>query len=97
MRGVLVTMTRETTGEGAGSEARLIDDAYMIWVAAATECTQALRTWFTAPAANSADAYAIYRAALDREEAAAHDLQLLRTVTTDAPPSPRSGTRSSRA
>ena len=89
-------MTREITQEGTGSEARLIDDAYMIWVAAATECAQALQTWFTATSHDSADAYATYRAALDREEAAAHDLQLLGTATTDASHAPRSGMRSSR-
>ena len=95
MRGVLVTMTREIAREGARGEARLIDDAYTIWVAAATECARALRTWLTATSRNSTDAYFTYQAALDREEAAAHDLQLLETVSTDAPSGRRSGIGSS--
>jgi hypothetical protein len=76
-------MTHQIAGEDAGSEARLVDQAYLVWVAAATECARALRTWLTATSRNSADAYRTYRAALDREEAAAHDLQLLQTVSTD--------------
>lgn len=79
-------MTWEIGHARAGSEARPIDDAYTIWVAATTECARALRTWFTATSRNSGDAYWTYQAALDREEAAAHDLQLLETVNTDAPP-----------
>ena len=95
MRGVLVTMTREIAQDGAGSEGRLIDDAYAIWVAAATECARALRTWFTSTSRNSTDAYWNYRAALDREEAAAHDLQLLETQSPDVVRPDRSGMRSS--
>jgi hypothetical protein len=95
MRGVLVTMKREIAQEGRGSETHLIDDAYMIWVAAATECARALRTWFASSSRNSTDAYLNYRAALDREEAAAHDLQLLETVSPDAVRSDRRGRQSS--
>jgi hypothetical protein len=84
MRGVLVTMKREIAQEARGSEARLIDDAHRIWVAAATDCARALRSWFRSTSRNSTDAYWNYRAALDREEAAAHDLELLETVSPDA-------------
>lgn len=96
MRGVLVTMTREIAQEGAESEERLIYDAHRIWVAAATECARALRTWLTSSSCDSTDTYWRYRAALDREEAAAHDLQLLETVSPDAGRPDRSGMRSSR-
>ena len=88
-------MKREIAQEGGGSEARLIDDAYTIWVAAATECARALRTWFSSSSRNSTDAYWNYRAALDREEAAANDLQMLETVSPDAARSDRSRRQSS--
>jgi hypothetical protein len=88
-------MRREIAQEGAGSERRLIDEAYLIWVAAATECARALRTWFTSTSRDSTDAYWNYRAALDREEAAARDLQLLETVSPEALRSGRAGLRSS--
>jgi hypothetical protein len=88
-------MRREIAQEGAGSERRLIDDAYQIWVVAATECARALRTWFTSTSRDSTDAYWNYRAALDREEAAAHDLQLLETASPEAARAGRSALRSS--
>jgi hypothetical protein len=52
---------------------RLVDDAYMTWFAAARECERALRAWQRA----EPRAYWAYRAALDREEAAARDLERL--------------------
>jgi hypothetical protein len=52
---------------------RLIDGAYMAWLVAERECEQALRDWQE----ERPGAYWGYRAALDREEAAAHDLQRL--------------------
>jgi hypothetical protein len=88
-------MKREIAQEDRGSETRLIDDAYMIWVAAATECARALRTWFASTSRNSSDAYWNYRAALDREEAAARDLQLLETSSPDASRSDRCRRQSS--
>ena len=54
---------------------RLLDDAHIAWIAAQNECTEALRAWFAAPRFERA--YYAYRAALDREEAAALDLQRL--------------------
>lgn len=56
---------------------RLIDDAYMAWLVAESECEQALRMWCEgSPRARQA-MYFSYCAALDREEAAARDLQRL--------------------
>lgn len=63
---------------------RLLDDAYMAWRAAEGECEEALQSWLDRAHAR---AYPAYRAALEREEAAARDLQRLseiagvRTVT----------------
>ena len=56
---------------------RLLDDAYITWFAAESECEQALRAWFGATPNTRAGAYASYRAALDREDAAARDLERL--------------------
>jgi hypothetical protein len=56
---------------------RLLDDAQMAWQQAELECGQALTAWRDGAPALSADGYLRYRAALDREEAAARDLQRL--------------------
>jgi hypothetical protein len=53
---------------------RLLDDAHFAWLTAEIESEQALREW-TRTASTSA--YRCYCAALDREEAAAGDLQRL--------------------
>jgi hypothetical protein len=58
---------------------RLLDDAYMAWVAAESEAGQALRSW--SEASGHGAAYQAYRAAVDREEAAARDLQRLHELT----------------
>jgi hypothetical protein len=60
---------------------RLLDDAHLTWVAAEVESEHALRAWFTAGASHRATAYPAYRAAVDREEAAARDLQRLSELT----------------
>ena len=69
------TMDFETRRQIALIGLRLLDDACMAWTAAEIEAEQALRAWL----AGSRDraAYHAYRAALDREEAAARDLQRL--------------------
>jgi hypothetical protein len=54
---------------------RLADDAYLAWLSAESESGHALRAW--CEAGNASAAYFAYRAALDREEAAALDLQRL--------------------
>jgi hypothetical protein len=60
---------------------RVLDDAHMTWVAAEVESEHALRAWFTGAEAGSAAAYLVYRAAVDREDAAARDLQRLCELT----------------
>jgi hypothetical protein len=60
---------------------RLLDDAHMTWVAAEVESEHALRAWFKGPASHHAAGYLAYRAAVDREEAAALDLQRLSDLT----------------
>lgn len=56
---------------------RLLDDAYLAWFSAESEAETALRAWFGSAGSTRAGAYLIYRAALDREEAAARDLERL--------------------
>jgi hypothetical protein len=60
---------------------RSLDDAQMTWVAAEVESGQALRAWLKGAASHRAAAYAEYRAAADREETAARDLQRLDELT----------------
>jgi hypothetical protein len=57
--------------------ARLTDDAYMAWVAAETESEEALGAWLAGGSVDRDQAYFVYLAALDREEAAARNLQRL--------------------
>ena len=54
---------------------RLLDEAHVAWQRAELECEQALRAWFDGSSRTSVDRYLFNRAALDREQAAAHDLQ----------------------
>jgi hypothetical protein len=63
--------------EAAEIGIRLLDDAYLAWISAESDCEGALQVWFGAGGARRAAAYLTYRAALDREEAAARDLQRL--------------------
>ena len=56
---------------------RLLDEAHMAWQWAELECEAALHAWYEGSPRTSAAGYLSYRAALDREEAAAHDLQRL--------------------
>ena len=60
---------------------RVLDDAHMTWVAAEVESEHALRAWFKGAASHRAAAYLAYREAVDREEAAARDLQRLCELT----------------
>ncbi len=60
---------------------RLLDDAYMAWFAAESESEQALRSWSEGGSGKRTTAYLAYSAALDREEAAARDLQRLTALT----------------
>ena len=56
---------------------RLMDDAYLAWFSAETECETALQAWFQSTGEAREDRYLTYLAALDREEASARDLQRL--------------------
>jgi hypothetical protein len=56
---------------------RLLDEAHVAWQRAELESQQALRAWYDGPPRLSVDRYLAYRAALDREHAAARDLQRL--------------------
>jgi hypothetical protein len=55
---------------------RLLDDAYLAWLTAESDCEQALHFWFERSHGHCG-AYLAYAAALDREHAAARDLQRL--------------------
>jgi hypothetical protein len=57
---------------------RLLDDAYMAWCAAARDSERALDAWREC---DHSCGYAVYRAALEREEAAARDLERLSQLT----------------
>lgn len=56
---------------------RLLDEAHAAWQRAELECELALEAWYEGPPRESTDRYLSYRAALDREQAAAHDLERL--------------------
>jgi hypothetical protein len=60
---------------------RVLDDAHMTWVAAEVDSDHALHAWFDATAPKGAGAYLTYRATVDREEAAARDLERLSELT----------------
>jgi hypothetical protein len=71
------TMIDNAQTEVAAIGVRLLDDAYLAWFSAESECESTLHGWFRAPGDLSAGAYLAYQAALEREEAAARDLQRL--------------------
>ena len=70
-------MPENTQTECAAIGVRLLDDAYLAWFGAESDCEQALRSWFEAGGEERSSAYLAYMAALDREEAAARDLERL--------------------
>jgi hypothetical protein len=61
----------------AGLKLRRFDAAYLAWFEAESECGEALRDWFERTPSDHGAMYITYRAALDREEAAARDLERL--------------------
>jgi hypothetical protein len=69
-------MTKNEEAEVGQIGIRLLDDAYLAWLTAETECERALHFWFQTARGQCA-AYLAYVAALDREHAAACDLQRL--------------------
>jgi hypothetical protein len=70
-------MAQMISREAARIGIRLIDEAYMSWCTAQLQCQNALRAWFDAGPRDRAEANCAYRAALDREQAAARDLESL--------------------
>ena len=70
-------MLDNTDTEIATIGVRLIDDAYVAWFNAESECETRLQAWFRATGERREIAYVSYRAALDREEASARDLERL--------------------
>jgi hypothetical protein len=60
---------------------RLADSAFMAWWLAQIECELALGAWHAAGPGRTAAAHVAYRAALDREEAAARHLEELCRLT----------------
>jgi hypothetical protein len=71
--------------------ARLADAAYTAWLVAQAESANALRAWFEARTGLRNDANLAYRAALDREEAAARDLERLSATLATYPATGWSG------
>jgi hypothetical protein len=70
-------MIKNAETELTQTDLRALDDAYLAWFSAESECESALHAWLEGAGGDGATAYAVYRAALDREEAAARDLQRL--------------------
>jgi hypothetical protein len=66
-------VNRNTSNELAVIGVRLLDDAHMTWVVAESEAGHALRAWCKGAPSHRDAAYHAYRAAADREEAAARD------------------------
>jgi hypothetical protein len=60
--------------------ARLLDDAYMTWLIAESEAEEAFQGWLDPATCTREVAYRAYRAAADREAAAARDLRRLREI-----------------
>ena len=77
-------MTDELAQEVMKISVRLLDDAHSAWLAAESECDRALRVWLRRRSPDRTAAYSSYRAALDREEAAARDLQRLSELVEPA-------------
>jgi hypothetical protein len=63
---------------------RLLDEAHVAWQRAERECEDALRAWYDGPPRASVDRYLAYRAALDREHAAARDLERMWELATSS-------------
>jgi hypothetical protein len=74
-------ISRNTSRGIAVIAVRVLDDAHMTWIAAEVESEYALHVWFKAAPLSRPAAYLAYRAAADREEAAACDLQRLSELT----------------
>ena len=70
------------TRDAAELSERLLDDAYTTWVVAESEAEQTLDAWRERASGTCASRYRAYLAAVDREEAAARDLQRLHEIAS---------------
>lgn len=61
---------------------RLLEDAYTAWVIAESEAEETLDAWRERASGTCASRYRAYLAAVEREEAAARDLQRLHEIAT---------------
>ena len=61
---------------------RLLDDAYTTWLVAESEAEQMLDAWRERASGTCASRYRAYLAAVEREEAAARDLQRLHEIAS---------------
>jgi hypothetical protein len=68
--------TSQSIFTGAALAARRSGDLQLAWLDAADDAHEAYLAWRYAERAAREDAFVVYHAALDREEAAAHALQL---------------------
>jgi len=68
-------MPDKTQADATAITVGVVDDVYCAWFTAESESEVALRLWFNATPAGRDLAYRVYVAALDREEAAARDLE----------------------
>jgi hypothetical protein len=75
------SMNVETGREIALIGMRLLDEAYMAWQVAESDAERALRAW--SDDGQHRAAYPAYRAAVDREEAAALYLERLHELVQD--------------
>lgn len=78
-------MTRSVWMDHITTHNVAVYDAHMTWIGAEADSEHALRAWFEAAAPDHAAAYLTYRAAVDREEAAARELQRLHALTRPYP------------
>jgi hypothetical protein len=75
--------TSQSTFTGGALAARRSADLQLAWFDAADDAYEAYLAWRDAERGARAEAFVVYQAALDREEAAAHALQ--RHAAGDAP------------
>lgn len=68
--------------EAAELGRRLLDDAYTAWLVAENEAEQSLDAWRERASGTCASRYRAYLAAVEREEAAARDLQRLSEIAS---------------
>jgi hypothetical protein len=68
--------TSQSIFTGGAVASRRSADLQLAWFDAAADVHEAYLTWRDADREQRADAFVVYRAALDREEAAARALQL---------------------